>query len=61
MKRPHFVSTPIFVSARVADKKVTTATKSGLATQTTLASPSPLERERVALVKQLQQRGGFSA
>lgn len=59
MKRPHFVATPIFVSARVADKKVTTATKSGLATQTTLASP--LERERVALVKQRQQRGGFSA
>jgi hypothetical protein len=58
MKRPHCVSTPIFVSARVADKKVTTATKNGLAT---LATPSPLERERVALVKQRQQRGGFSA
>ncbi|WP_112479547.1 hypothetical protein [Vibrio variabilis] len=61
MKRPHFVATPIFVSASVADKKVTTATKNGLTTRTTLANPSPLECERVALVKQLQQRGGFSA
>ncbi|GMQ48876.1 hypothetical protein [Vibrio sp. 10N] len=61
MKRPHFVSTPIFVSAPVADKKVTTTTQNGLAIHTTLAAPSLLERERVALVKQLQQRGGLSA